>query len=142
MELIPAQAPAVAPASRFTGHVEVTTVSAAAAPGWLAAAVVRFSAGAHTNWHVHALGQTLYVLEGTALVGTRDGRVVAAGPGETVQCAVGEDHWHGATADAAMAHLAMLAGDGETDPTTWLEPVDDAVYRAASSTEEAAANGR
>lgn len=133
MELIPAQTPTVAPATRFTGHVEVTTVSAAAAPGWLAAAVVRFSPGAHTNWHVHALGQTLYVLEGTALVGTRDGRVVAAGPGETVQCAAGEDHWHGATADAAMAHLAMLAGDGQADPTTWLEPLDDTAYRAAHS---------
>jgi quercetin dioxygenase-like cupin family protein len=133
MELIPLTDPAVAPASRFAGHVEVTTVSAAAAPAWLSAAVVRFSPGAHTNWHVHALGQTLHVLEGTALVGTRDGRVVAAGPGETVQCSPGEEHWHGATASAGMAHVAILVGDGEADPTTWLEPVDDAAYAAAST---------
>lgn len=132
MELIPAAAPVVAPAERFTGHVEVTTVSAPAEPAWLAAAVVRFSPGARTNWHVHALGQMLHVLEGTALVGTRDGRVVAAAPGETVQCAPGEEHWHGATASTEMAHMAMLVGDGQADPTTWLEPVDDAAYAAAT----------
>lgn len=133
MELIPIQSPVTAPADRFHGAVQVTTICAPAEPAWIAAAVVRFSPGAHTNWHVHALGQTLHVLEGTALVGTRDGRVVRAQPGETVECAPGEEHWHGATQEAPMAHIAMLAGDGEADPTTWLDPVADEDYAAANA---------
>ena len=131
MELIPASAPATAPGDRFHGHVEVTTVSAPAEPAWLSAAVVRFSPGAHTNWHVHALGQTLYVLEGTALVATRDGRVVSAEPGETVQCVAGEEHWHGATATRFMAHVAIQAVDENGNPASWGEHVTDEEYGAA-----------
>ena len=54
-------------------------------------------------------------------------------PGETVICPPGEDHWHAAAADTFMSHLAMLDAlpDG-SDPTTWLEPVTDEQYQAAS----------
>ena len=38
--------------------------------------LVRFTAGARTNWHSHAIGQTLHVTDGTGLVVTRDGTVI------------------------------------------------------------------
>jgi quercetin dioxygenase-like cupin family protein len=94
---------------------------------------VRFTPGAHSFWHRHAVGQTLHVTEGVGLVGTRDGSVVRVRAGDTVICPPDEEHWHGAADDTFMSHLAMLENlpDGG-DPTTWLEPVGDAQYAAAN----------
>ncbi|MFF3241788.1 cupin domain-containing protein [Micromonospora sp. NPDC002931] len=93
---------------------------------------MRFTPGVRTNWHSHAVGQTLHVTEGVGLVGTRDGSVVRIHAGETVICPPDEEHWHGAAADTFMSHLAMLEAkpDGG-DPTTWLEPVTDELYEQA-----------
>ena len=41
--------------------------------------LVRFPPGTHTNWHRHAVGQTLHVSEGVGLVG-HPGRLGGAGP--------------------------------------------------------------
>jgi quercetin dioxygenase-like cupin family protein len=92
--------------------------------------LVRFAPGARTAWHSHARGQYLRVTEGTALVGTRDGRVIEAEPGQTVYTSPGEEHWHGATAGCFMQHLALLErADDPADTTTWLEHVSDEEYR-------------
>ncbi|WP_405764126.1 zinc-binding dehydrogenase [Streptomyces sp. NBC_00080] len=40
--------------------------------------MVRFAPGARPAWHHHAVGQTLHVIAGVALVGTRDGVVFEA----------------------------------------------------------------
>jgi quercetin dioxygenase-like cupin family protein len=96
-------------------------------------ACVRFTAGAHSFWHRHAVGQTLHVTEGVGLVGTRDGSVVRVRAGDTVICPPDEEHWHGAAAERFMSHLALLEClSGGTDPTTWLEPVPDEQYQAAN----------
>jgi hypothetical protein len=82
-----------------------------------------------TNWHSHVLGQTLHVVAGAALIGTRDGTIIETHPGETVACPPDEEHWHGATADQFMLHLALWEGDGTDVPETqWLEPVTDERY--------------
>jgi quercetin dioxygenase-like cupin family protein len=119
------------PSERFTGDVYLNMIEAPAEPARLAAALVRFTPGARTNWHSHALGQILHVTDGVALVGTRDGTVVRASAGETVRCPPGEEHWHGATDEAFMSHLALVVGDGHGDGTTWLEPVTDHQYTEA-----------
>ena len=61
--------------------------------------LVRFTPGARTAWHSHALGQPLYIVEGIALV-------------------------HGAAPDRFMIHLALR----ETADATWLEHVADDNY--------------
>jgi quercetin dioxygenase-like cupin family protein len=100
----------------------------------MSVALVRFTPGARSNWHLHAVGQTLHVTEGIGLVGTRDGRVVRIRAGDTVVCPPGEEHWHGAAADTFMSHLAMLENlPGGEDPTTWLEPVPAEQYATANS---------
>lgn len=93
--------------------------------------VVRFPAGAHSNWHRHPGGQFLYVTEGHGRVGTRDGVVARVSEGDLVYAPPGEEHWHGAAADAAVAHLAISLGT-----TEWLEPVE------AEGPELVAAEGR
>lgn len=130
MQLKSAGPTAKGPAERFTGDVYVTMIATPEESLGLSAGIVRFTPGARTNWHVHQTGQTLHVLEGTALIGTRGGDIVRARAGETVLCPPGVDHWHGATADILMAHLAMVATTAEG--TTWFEPVTDEQYQAAT----------
>lgn len=118
------------PASNSTGDVCMTPIHSGTDPSRMTIALVRFTPGAHTNWHRHAVGQTLHVTEGVGLVGTRDGTVLRIRAGDTVVCPPDEEHWHGAAADTFMSHLAMLEHlPGGEDPTTWLEPVADEHYQ-------------
>lgn len=122
------------PSEWFTGDVYGTPIASPNGPSRLSASMARFAPGGRTNWHRHAVGQTLYVTEGVGLVGIRSGEVHRIRPGDTVVCPADEDHWHGATADDFMSHVAMLdfLPDGE-DPTTWLEPVSDEDYERAQA---------
>lgn len=117
----------------FTGDVWVESIAAPQeADQRMVVARVRFAPGAYTAWHSHARGQTLHITEGVALIGTRDGAVIRATPGQTVYTPPGEEHWHGATPTDFMEHLAMLEnGDDPAVTTTWLEHVTEADYRAA-----------
>ena len=94
--------------------------------------LVRFTPGAHTNWHSHTVGQTLHVTDGVGLVATRNGTVIRMRAGDTIYTPPGEEHWHGGTVDNMMCHLAMLEGTENGDSTTWLEPVSDEQYAAAN----------
>lgn len=131
MKLTPITATAKGQADRFIGDVYVTPVAAPAAPSYLSAGVVHFAPGARTNWHLHPNGQTLHVLEGIALVGTRNGDVVAARPGETVHCEPGVEHWHGATDQTLAVHVAIVVANADHDGTDWHGPVADDAYAAA-----------
>ncbi|MFD4481707.1 cupin domain-containing protein [Streptomyces sp. NPDC058471] len=131
MEHIISTPTAKAPTERFTGDVYLNPIEAPTEPARLAAALVRFTPGARTNWHSHANGQTLYITDGIGLVGTRNGHVVRVSAGQIVKCPAGEEHWHGGTDTTLMAHIAMVVGDADSDGTTWLEPVTDEQYTHA-----------
>jgi quercetin dioxygenase-like cupin family protein len=81
---------------------------------------VRFPAGARTHWHSHPHGQVLYVTDGTGRVATRDGAVERLTAGDLVYAPPDEEHWHGATEEASVEHLALSFGD-----TAWAKPVED-----------------
>jgi quercetin dioxygenase-like cupin family protein len=132
MKLIPPTPTVKGPRERFTGDVYVNALHNGEAPSRLVAAVVRFTPGARTNWHSHALGQTLHCTDGIGLVATRDGSVILIRPGDTVHTPPGEEHWHGATQDSMMCHLALVEQDGG-ESATWLEPVSDQDYETAHS---------
>ena len=59
------QSPAKGPADYFTGDVTIEWQFSRDDPARLAGAMVRFEAGARSNWHSHPLGQTLIVVSGT-----------------------------------------------------------------------------
>ena len=103
----------------FSGTVRRRDLGRIAVPEGSALAV-SFEAGARTSWHRHSGGQVLFVLEGAARVGTRDGELAELGVGDLVEAPPGEEHWHGAAVGAPMAHLALSFGE-----TVWLEPVAD-----------------
>jgi quercetin dioxygenase-like cupin family protein len=120
------------PADRFTGDVWVDAIAEPREGDQrMIVSRVRFAPGSRTAWHSHARGQTLHITEGVALIGTRDGTVITARPGDTISTPPGEEHWHGATPQDFMEHLAMLEnGDDPATTTRWLEHVDDAQYDA------------
>ena len=119
------------PADTFTGDVWVDLIHAGPRADQARLNVVRFAPGARSHWHSHRLGQTLHIIEGIALLGSRDGTVIEAHPGDTIHTAPDEEHWHGAAADRFMAHLVLMEGDGSDAPQTrWGEPVTDTAYQA------------
>ena len=124
------------PTDKFTGDVHLNTLHSAENPSRLNSAMVRFSPAARTHWHSHPLGQTLHCTDGLGLVGTRDGNVILMRAGDTVHTPAGEEHWHGATQDSPMCHLALVEHeDGLT--ATWLEPVSEHDYQAANTANHA-----
>lgn len=48
-------------------------------------------------------------------------------PGDVVNISVGVKHWHGATPDSWLSHLAIEV-PGENSSNEWLESVDDDSY--------------
>lgn len=93
---------------------------------------MRVTPGARTAWHTHPWGQTLYVTDGIGLVGRRAGDPIEIRPGDVIYIEPGEEHWHGATPQRFMAHLAMQEADDQGQVVTWLEHVADDDYRSAS----------
>jgi quercetin dioxygenase-like cupin family protein len=130
LELVPPAPTAKAPTDRFTGEVYLSPLYNGEAPSRLVAALVQFMPGARTNWHSHPLGQTLHCTSGIGIVATRDGHVILLRPGDTVHTPAGEEHWHGATEDSVMCHLALVEHDNGQS-ATWLEPVTDHDYKTA-----------
>jgi quercetin dioxygenase-like cupin family protein len=122
----------VGPSDWFTGTVYIDTVATATDPSRLAAASVHFTPGARTAWHTHPLGQTIFVTEGMGLCRREGGPIEVIRPGDRVYFEPGENHWHGATADRFMTHLAMQEVDAGGSPVTWGEHVSDEEYGKTS----------
>jgi len=119
---------AAGPTDWFTGTVWLDGIRNPGDDSAIGAAHVRFAPGARTAWHRHPRGQTLYVTDGIGYVGTRDGEVLEIRPGDVVVIEPGEEHWHGATPDRFMSHVAMQQADDGGQVVTWLEHVADDDY--------------
>lgn len=131
MRLTPSAGASVAgPADWFTGTVFIDGVRNPDEQSAIGCAHVRFAPGARTAWHTHPRGQTLYVTDGIGLVATRSDGVREIRPGDVVYIEPGEEHWHGATPDRFMAHVAMQEADASGQVVTWLDHVSEADYSA------------
>ena len=124
------------PAEWFTGAVYLDVVAAPGNGSQISASSVHFAPGARTAWHTHPNGQTIWVTEGVGLCQRRGGPIEPIRPGDRVFFEPGEDHWHGATADRFMTHLAMLEVDDEGNPATWGDHVTDEEYGGAPALDE------
>ncbi|MTV13031.1 MULTISPECIES: cupin domain-containing protein [Bradyrhizobium] len=116
-----------APKENFTGTVLQDPINMAPEPARLNASRVSFEPGARTAWHTHPLGQTLYVISGIGRVQAKGGPIREIRPGDVVWIPPNEKHWHGASPDNSMTHIAMQeALDGVY--STWMEHVTDEEY--------------
>lgn len=115
------------PDEYFTGSVRLDPLFDPSEEARAAGVSVTFEPGARTAWHTHPRGQTLIVTSGCGLVQREDGPIKAVRSGDVVWFPPGEKHWHGATPDNAMTHIAIHEQhDGET--VRWLEHVTDEEY--------------
>tara|TARA_B100001057_G_scaffold74889_1_gene69487 strand:- start:230 stop:634 length:405 start_codon:yes stop_codon:yes gene_type:complete len=112
----------------FTGTVWQDTIIEADEPARVRAFSVSFEPEARTAWHTHPLGQTLYVINGSGLIGLRNEVPQVIKAGDTVWIPPNEEHWHGASATNSMTHIAIQeALNGSV--ADWLEQVSDDQYR-------------
>ncbi len=112
----------------FTGRVEMAELAAAREPGGVQMLRVEFAPGARTAWHSHPGGQVLHVTAGEGWVQSTGAAAERLRTGDTVWAAPGERHWHGATAEEALTHLAI-----QQPGTLWDEHVSDEEYGAAGA---------
>ena len=85
---------------------------------------VTFEPGCRNNWHIHKNGyQILLVTAGEGWYQEAGKAAQKIKAGDVIMTHDGVKHWHGATKDSWMSHLAITAGDA-----IWLEKVTDEIY--------------
>ena len=131
MEVQARKPTAKGPAEWFTGDVYVDPIAQNQGPSPISLGAVHFTPCAHTAWHRHSHGQTLFVTEGEGFVQARGGALIRIRPGDVIVTPPGEGHWHGATHVTFMTHLALTEGD-----TEWGEHLTDAEYPTPDQTRE------
>jgi quercetin dioxygenase-like cupin family protein len=115
------------PTDWFTGTVRIDPLFNPFAADRVQGASVTFEPGARTGWHTHPLGQTLLVISGVGRVPRWGGPLEDIRPGDVVWFAPREKHWHGASPETAMTHIALQeVQDGKV--VEWMEQVSDEQY--------------
>ena len=113
----------------FTGQVWLEPILTAPAPARNRSVRVIFEPGARTAWHSHPLGQTLYVISGSGLIGPREAPPRIMRAGDTVWVPAGQEHWHGAMPSSVMEHITIQEAESGF-VTTWMEHVAEEEYLA------------
>lgn len=123
------QSPIKGSAEYFTGNVTVRPLFGAKHPDApFGAAYVTFAPGARSFWHTHPTGQHLIVTEGIGRTGTVDGKIESFGAGDVLWCPAGVKHWHGASPETSMTHIALTGTLPDGKNVEWMEEVTDAQY--------------
>ena len=96
-------------------------------PARVGGVTVTFEPGARTAWHTHPLGQTLIVTAGVGWARIEGEARQEIFAGDIVWFPPNVRHWHGATDETAMTHIA-IAENVDGARVAWEEPVSDADY--------------
>ena len=118
------------PAENFTGSVTVDPLFEATDPPRSSGASVNFDPGARSAWHTHPAGQILIVTAGVGRVQGWGGPIEEIRQGDVVWTPPGQKHWHGASPNTAMTHIAIQERLGGKT-VDWLEKVSGAQYGAS-----------
>ena len=117
------------PESYFTGTVRMDMEFNTEAPARVGGVTVTFEPGARTAWHTHPLGQTLIVTAGLGWARIEGEEKQEIRPGDIIWFPPGVRHWHGATDQSAMTHIA-IAESINGSRVDWAEHVSDADFLA------------
>src|SRR5215212_11495111 len=118
-----------APADYFTGTVYLQMLAQKTENNDYSVGSVTFEPGARSNWHTHPAGQTLIVIDGKGLYQEKGKPIKTINKGETIICDPDIEHWHGASSESHMTHLA-ITNDKGAGGVVWLKPVTDEEYNA------------
>ena len=92
---------------------------------------VTFEPRCRNNWHVHHKAvQVLICVSGKGWYQEWGKPAIALTPGTVIAIPEGVKHWHGATADSWMQHLAIHTQEQPGATNEWLEPVSDIQYNS------------
>ncbi|MBU4684551.1 cupin domain-containing protein [Cedecea davisae] len=116
------------PENYFTGTVRIDAPFSGSDNTRVGGATVTFEPGARTAWHTHPLGQTLIITQGRGWLQEWGGEIQEMHPGDIVWIPEGVKHWHGASPQTAMTHIA-IAESLNGSPVEWLEKVSDEQYK-------------
>jgi quercetin dioxygenase-like cupin family protein len=128
MNIVPASVSNRGSENMFTGDVYFDVIVKGEEPSRVRVNSVHFTPGAGTAWHSHAVGQTLHVTEGIGLAQARGGKIIVIRPGDTIYIPAREWHWHGATKDHFMTHLAIWEAPETCPESEWGNHVSDNEY--------------
>ena len=93
---------------------------------------VRFTPGARTAWHSHALGQRCMSPKEPGVSSREAPGSSRIRAGDIVFAPADEEHWHGADPDHYMTHLSITEApsDSQKAEADWGAHVTDAEYEA------------
>jgi 4-carboxymuconolactone decarboxylase len=128
-----------APAENFSGGVRVESLFEALDPSHASGGSVTFEPGARTAWHSHPRGQILIVTGGTGRVQRWGDPIEAIRQGDVVRIPAGQKHWHGASQQGSMTHIAITEHRDGTR-VQWMEQVSDQQYNGAQPIPEPSAS--
>jgi quercetin dioxygenase-like cupin family protein len=116
-----------APAEYFTGTAWVKNLVAPDDGFNSVIGNVTFEPGARNNWHTHPGGQVLLVTEGTGYYQEKGKRIQLLQKGDVVKILPNVVHWHGATPQASLTHIA-ISTNIQKGVVDWLQRVTDDEY--------------
>jgi quercetin dioxygenase-like cupin family protein len=118
-----------APADYFTGTVWVKPLVPNDSIFNTMIGNVIFEPGSRNNWHTHPGGQILIVTDGVGYFQEKGKPVQLIRKGDVVTILPDMEHWHGASADSEMTHIAINTNT-ENGVVAWLERVTDEEYNS------------
>jgi len=90
---------------------------------------VVFEPGARTTWHTHSGGQVLIVTDGLGYYQEQGKPIQLLHKGDVVNIAPGVKHWHGASPENALTHIAVNP-QTQKGAVDWLEEVTEEEYNS------------
>ena len=127
-----------APAQNFSGSAQVEMLFEAVDPSHASGGTVTFEPGARTAWHSHPRGQVLIITAGTGRVQRWGDPVEEVRAGDVVRIPADQKHWHGASPQVPMTHIA-ISEHREGTAVQWMEKVSEEQYNgvpAGTSTQQ------
>lgn len=92
---------------------------------------VIFEAGARNNWHTHPGGQILIVTDGIGYYQEKGKPIQVIRKGDVITIPPGLVHWHGASADSEMTHIAVNPNT-QNGVVNWMERVTEEEYNSVN----------
>ncbi len=118
-----------APAEYFTGNATIRTLLPNGPSLNCQIGNVVFEAGSRNNWHTHPGGQVLIVTDGVGYYQEKGKTIQLIRKGDTIAIPPDVVHWHGASRDHAMTHIAINPNT-QKGVVNWLNRVTDEEFNS------------
>ncbi len=112
----------------FSGNAFLTPLLAKDKNNDFAMGNVTFEPNARTHWHTHPRGQVLLITEGEGWYQEKGKPAQPIKKGDVINIPEDVEHWHGASANSNMVHIAITNYQGDVN-VIWMAPVTDEEYK-------------